>query len=864
MAPSWTCLDPRPGADPHLGPRSPGLSWHNGDMVCAAPGFHTSLTGQASLWLLLVMGLLLIGLFTLDLDGDGADPVTGSLSGSEQPTLPGVLVAMPDQGETGSPEASGDQTEASSHREAARQREASGVSCVGRVVESTNSRPVAQARVVLTRGEKSSETVTDEAGRFTVFWSLDDGDEVDGIEGASPDLEVTAAGFVPLRRTPFDPVPLANGERIYAMTRSARILGRLLAADEVAGTEVILWFCVGFDARRDGDREAVAVEVERVVVGQQGLFAFDGVVPGMYTLGARVPGSGLLMEPGVLVQAGEEQYVNLVALPGGVIRGRVTRGREREAVAGASVRRTPQVRGAGDVAEEAGVDEVETDADGRFLFEGVGVGNHSLLARAPWGNGEMAWVRLEESGGQVEVELVVASAGSLSGSVVDERSHPLGGVRVLLLSEKTGTVSSLLELVQGSTRDVRVTETDSLGRFRFEQLRSYLRLTPVVVDGGGRALLMGETLRVKAGEEREGLVLKLRGQMSLWGKVTDSDQVPLAGAKVTLNYEGRGWNHPYQSALTDGEGAYQLEGVPLDSGSLRVEVAGYEASRERFQMAPDGERLEVNVVMEKSSSVRGVVVDDEGNSLGHGRVVLKWDRWGGGTASLDGWGRFAFQDPGLGTCTLKAEVFGWEQEQTLSVDVYPGQDSVVTIYMSAAPSLERSSLRGRAVIAGATAPVEGLWLRGLRGGTLLVDGGEFTVRGMAPGEVQLTMGGLGAQRFTTEAFQLSPGVERDMGTVELPPGTDLRVRVVDERGQGVRRPKVKLTPLGARGSDPPPKGDRRRTETSSGRSYERRFRGLGQGRWEVKASAEGYIPSKVILRAQKAKQTRVVTLVKIG
>ena len=90
------------------------------------------------------------------------------------------------------------------------------------------------------------------------------------------------------------------------------------------------------------------------------------------------------------------------------------------------------------------------------------------------------------------------------------------------------------------------------------------------------------------------------------------------------------------------------------------------------------------------------------------------------------------------------------------------------------------------------APVVGLRARGLKDAAYEVDGGELRVTGLAPGPTRLTLEADGFAPRRLPGFELLPGEDRDLGRLELLPGTRLTVRVRDTTGKPLTGATVRL------------------------------------------------------------------------
>lgn len=781
----------------------------------------------------------------------------------------------------------------------------------GLVTEESSGRGVAGALISLAFGDLSHETRTDETGHFVLGWyppagmaaqgadtgaaagvegGAEVGAEVGLDSGPTGRLEILADGFLPLRRYQFQPQPSpvpggAGDERevaaLFALRPAGSMRGQLTrwGAVETAGVEVLL---------RRWHKQLAAGEklgvVDSYTLAHDGLFHFTDLQPGQYSLAAAVPGAGLLYYPGIAVHGGAESWVELEAHAGGNLAGRVVlRGPGQSPVAGACVELRPQLSGAGRDLEQAGQRELTTDELGRFQFEGVQEGPHELLARSPWGVIEQLSVTRESGVGE-EVVLRLAPPAALSGSVLDGTGQPLSGAWLRLIAEDAEEYG---KHGRWGWPETPLAETDGDGRFVFEELRSGAMYTPIMDGssgaGAGSEVMIWPPFKLRAGERRDDLVLVLEAGVNIVGSVVGAHAGgirDLAGARVMLRHGGVPLDEELTEELCDGEGRFVFEGLPRGSVTLRVEAGGFAPREFSYTLPDDGDVLEVTLSLESAWELAGVVVDGDGNAISGGRVVLTSaageleqglldlgyvvEPERKRSVVLDAWGRFEFDALTAASVSLRALVPQWRQPQELAVQRTPLVPGVagaplVSLVMEPEPMEERASLRGRVVMANGDA-VLGLVVRGKRGGSLTNNGGDFTVSGMQPGQAVLQFKGQAAVPRKTGELRLAPGSETDLGLIELLPGTDLTVRVLDSDRRRLKRAACTLRPLGAKARELPGRGDHRQVLKRDVSGGEVQLKGLPRGRWLLEVRAPGWAKQELALRLRKGQQTRVVTL----
>ncbi len=513
----------------------------------------------------------------------------------------------------------------------------------------------------------------------------------------------------------------------------------------------------------------------RTKTGEDGVFRFDGVAPGVYRITARAADRAPGEVGGVLVTAGGSARVDVILEAGAEVAGRVVALPGRVPVAGASVR--DATRGSGSVSVKGdGAGGAPTDDAGRFVLRGVAAGRRRIAATAPSRPPGEAPVDVPASGGRVEVEIVLPAGGAIEGRVLDATGAPRAGA----------VVSAFSAEVAGKA------EVDADGRYAIRGLPAGQAF--VFVEGMDEAKRSGpagfRTVSVRDGEttvldfiEREeprpvvvtGLVRR-RG-------------TPLPGATLGFAPVG-GAILEQRSAETDRDGAYR---VLLPPGRHRVVYGGYAMVGELLVPAGVAEaRFDLDL---PPGAIRGRVVDaGTGEPIARARVTAA--RASSSAAAVPG------PPPGGGD-GLAAELLRaaggsdtTRADGTFEIlDVPPGAYDVTATLPS----------HGSGRVAGVTvgdAAVEGLVLRVARGATLrglVVDPEGRPAPGIevdaAPGagrlEVSSLMGAPEGRSDESGAFAiegLPPGsywLVTMPGKLEGGPVTATRV---DFRGDGTDEP----------------------------------------------------------------------------
>ncbi len=427
---------------------------------------------------------------------------------------------------------------------------------VAGIVETGGGALVRGARVTLRSQSPfggSAEVISDNAGGFDIPDIFVGPFELTAVDPATG-LAGVAQGNVDFE---------GDVARVTVTLRGAgRIVGTVLESDAVTPVP--------------GASVTVSPGGRTVVADDQGVFRFDGLPLGRYTLtgdhpdnpdrGQRVVN---LIEPDAEVQAD----VTLLGL-----------GTVRVTVLDAGGEPAPGARvtldGRGEFTQRF---EAIADADGQVEFTQVLAGPFALSAVEPLSGLAGAIESNVLADEQVELELRLESAGSITGFVLrPDGVTPVRGIRVRL------------------TPSSRESTTDAVGRFRFD-------LVPVAngpftleaFDGTGAR--RGEEAGIALAEhaqvvERNIIII---GTGTVRGTILRADGTPASAAAVTLDSTVPG--APRRFANTEADGSYLIEGVPEGrftvNASLREERQAGAAAGE---ILADGEVITLDIQMDEN------------------------------------------------------------------------------------------------------------------------------------------------------------------------------------------------------------------------------------------------------------------------
>ncbi|HEX6904370.1 MAG TPA: carboxypeptidase regulatory-like domain-containing protein [Thermoanaerobaculia bacterium] len=255
--------------------------------------------------------------------------------------------------------------------------------------------------------------------------------------------------------------------------------------------------------------------------------------------------------------------------------------------------------------------ELTTDAEGRFKFELVPPVTNAFPIQVSYDNGVFfrkaeAWVRYNQKGQDLDVEIVLPKQGSISGRVADAN-----GVVV------PGAVVTLQESAYPRRR--LVINADAEGNFEFNNIfAGTVTLSARAPSLGG---LGGKTTVeiVAEGEEVAGVTIFLEPTGKVLGQVTLPPAPPALEGSVVASAEVRllrnGWL--FDAINADTEGRFEFNLLPLGW----YEVIAFDPQTGRFgrsgakYLGANNQELAANVQLEARGTVNGHLYEP-GTTLG--------------------------------------------------------------------------------------------------------------------------------------------------------------------------------------------------------------------------------------------------------
>ncbi len=422
-----------------------------------------------------------------------------------------------------------------------------------------------------------------------------------------------------------------------------------------------------------------------------------------------------------------------------------------------------------------------TDASGAFDFGAQLPMGYSVHAWAPGKTGAWLSVDLRQPFSTRPADRLELRLGpcdnAIFGTVRDATGNGIEGARVTWLQVGPAGDLANRELIAGTT-----VKTGASGAYE------------VCVIGGR------ESVSVEVAADAYGAI-SLRTQV--WGRrkidfalvpeavvvgrvIREDDRTPVARAMVVLGPAQWGAEQTAtRAAFTDGDGRFRITGVAPGSHLVEAIAGGMATARETpIVVAAGRTSVEVELVLESRSTVRGIVTDD-GKPVAGAVVTARSDdpQRGSADAVSQADGSFVLDRVARGPVHFVVRPYDVVSPKAFVVD-RPAHDGVV-IEVDRLGVITGTVVRHDEPVAGALIELRGVSafeLGPIRSG---VDG-RFEARGLRPGKWLVFAGhdGIGAFGRAAEEIELEAGGTTDV-TVELTYGAAISGVVVDQDGAPV-------------------------------------------------------------------------------
>ncbi len=406
-----------------------------------------------------------------------------------------------------------------------------------------------------------------------------------------------------------------------------------------------------------------------------------------------------------------------------------------------------------------------SEADGSFVLDGLRKGGYMFIA---WHDEGGQTMQPGASPGQIEIKL--AGTGKVKGKVVDAAGKPVvdGYVRPF----KIGPFQYVYSMVEKLGDD---------GTFEFEVPAGEWNCRVQTSDG---SMSDGNMVSVAVGETSE-VEVKVGKSNVVRGVVMDAQGNHIAGAEVYVMQGGFPETPSReQYARTDGEGRFEVPGLPDRTIDLHVVHSEFADTKISVSPASDGAAREISVRLSAGASVEGRVTDSEGRGIAGEQVNLAMGWFDARSVYTDGDGAYRFDAVKPGEYTVTTGPYEQNARGLSKRGVQVGTDGVVRVdFQNPAAN---GSLSGTVMVAGKPAAGAQVTVTDARGAERAVrvttdESGAFVAAGIQYGSVRVTArttdGMTGSANTNVPESGDAAPVTIDIGTARL------MAQIVDAQGE---------------------------------------------------------------------------------
>jgi protocatechuate 3,4-dioxygenase beta subunit len=241
---------------------------------------------------------------------------------------------------------------------------------------------------------------------------------------------------------------------------------------------------------------------------------------------------------------------------------------------------------------------------GTAVFATVVPGAYQVAAWTDHTARTLQW--LSVGAGETQARIVLVAGAAVAGRVVDERGAPVAGASVAFHGASDWS--------QQADRRYDAITTAADGAFRFDAVAAgsfrFSAAHPSFAPGSSPLV----TLDGK--NERTGITIELASGAIVRGRVVDGEHKAISGVRVrigTASRRGMIFETPRQ-AYSDDAGAFEVKGLPRrELAAVALHESGSSATRDID--ATGGDVANVELVIDRTGTIVGVVVDPEGHPI---------------------------------------------------------------------------------------------------------------------------------------------------------------------------------------------------------------------------------------------------------
>jgi hypothetical protein len=258
----------------------------------------------------------------------------------------------------------------------------------------------------------------------------------------------------------------------------------------------------------------------------------------------------------------------------------------------------------GATVELRGVDHQEAKTTkGIAAFADVVPGGYQVAAFATGMAKTLQWIQV--GAGETTAKLVLVKGAPVSGRVVDDKGAGVAGARV--------TFHGASDWSQQADERYDAATSGADGAFKFAAMPAgsfrFVAAHPAFAPGTSTLVTLDGT------NERTGLVITVDPGATVRGRVVDTAQQPVASARVRIGIASRRMIfEPPRQAYSDDKGNFELKGLPRrELDAVAIHETG--SSQTKNVNATHGDVGDVVLVIDRTGTIAGIVVDPQGNPV---------------------------------------------------------------------------------------------------------------------------------------------------------------------------------------------------------------------------------------------------------
>jgi hypothetical protein len=468
------------------------------------------------------------------------------------------------------------------------------------------------------------------------------------------------------------------------------------------------------------------------------------------------------------------------------------------------------------------------NADGTFTIENVTAGSTDVVVSAPgYVIKRTSGLNVEEGKGIKDLEIVLETGTTVTGTVTGPDDLPISGVSVAVAAKDAPVVSD----PWGASRGM----TDVAGMYSVEQLEPGEKIVAFQKDG-----YAVERRTVKVEGKTQTVDARLSKGRELQGRVTTAEGVPVGEAQVQASSPGPRY---FASAKTDDNGSYKLEGLSAGRYNITASKSGFVVAT-RKDVDLDATGGVVDLVLERGAAIHGQVHGLSPAELRQSTIYASSssNNWQTATVSVDGTYRLA--GVAAGTVRVGVEIdspaSGVRAAPTKTVELAAGADLEVNFDVGSGTVVQGHVTRDGKPVTSADVQFAPADVSGDAYSSVSVDvHGAYEAKGLVAGKYTVSVNEKFTRKLLFNAVHEVPA-GGETYDIDIKSG-GVRGRVVDSgTGKPVEGAVVSLEPVDRTNSN-----SWNRPSAVSGSTGELVVEGVGEGRYKAVGQRSHYAQAVV-------------------